>query len=311
MTPALVAFERWWHAPAPARRLAMLRLLVGGYALAYLLVRFGHLVGVSAMSPQQWKPVGPVALLAAPLPSAVVVACAVLAVLLGVAFVAGARFRVTGPAFAAALLWVISYRNSWSMVFHTENLLVLHVLVLAVCPAADALSLDARRRPPVDDTPRARYGWGIRLLCAVTVTTYFIAGWSKLHNAGLGWVTSDTLRMYVAYDNLRKVELGDSYSWLGTMLAQHGWLFPPLAAASLLVEVGAPLALLHPRVGRWWCAAAWSFHAGVVVMMAIVFHYPLSGVGYASFFPVESLHDRWRRSRAGRGQVHDEVAATP
>jgi hypothetical protein len=291
----------------------MLRVLVGGYAVAYLLVRFGHLVGVSAMTAQQWKPVGPVTILAAPLPTAAVVASAVLAVVLGAAFVAGLRFRFTGPAFAAAILWVTSYRNSWSMVFHTDNLLVLHVLVVALSPAADALSLDARRRPPVDDAPRARYGWAIRLMCAVTVTTYFIAGWSKLYYSGLGWVTSDTLRMYVAFDNLRKVELGAGYSWLGTTLAQHGWLFPPLAAASLAIEVGAPLALLHPRVGRWWCVGAWSFHAGVVVLMAIVFHYPLAGVGYVSFFPVEALHDRWRRSmatRGGRGHATGDAAAS-
>lgn len=300
LVQGLVALERWWHAPAPARRLAMLRILVGGYALVYVLVRFGHLVGVSEMSPQQWKPVGPVSLLAAPLPAAAVVVLVVATVLAGAAYVAGLRWRASGPLFAAALLWVTSYRNSWSMVFHTENLLVLHVLVLALSPAADALSLDARRRPPPDDTPRARYGWAIRLLCAVTVTTYLIAGWSKLHASGLSWVTSDTLRMYVAYDNLRKVELGDSYSWLGTTLAAHGWLFPPLAAVSLAAEVGAPVALLHPRVGRWWCALAWSFHMGVVVMMAIVFHYPLSGVGYASFFPVERLHDRGRRWLARR-----------
>ncbi len=298
---ALVAFERWWHAPAPARRLAMLRVLIGGYALAYLVVRFGHLVSVSGMTVQQWKPVGPVVLLGAPLPVAAVTALMVLAVALGLGFVAGFRFRLTGPAFAAVLVWVTSYRNSWSMVFHTENLMVLHVLVLGLSPAADALSLDARRRPAPDDAPRARYGWAIRLLCAVTVTTYFIAGWSKLHNAGLAWVTSDTLRVYVAYDNLRKVELGAGYSWLGTMLAQHGWLFPPLAAVSLCAELGAPLALLHPRVARVWCAVAWSFHAGIVVMMAIVFHYPLSGVAYAPFFRVERLHDRWRawRDRGG------------
>jgi hypothetical protein len=307
------AFERWWHAPAPAQRLAMLRILVGGYALGYLVVRFGHLVGVSGMTPQQWKPVGPAVLLSVPLPAALVVALVVLAVLLGAAFVAGLRFRSTGPAFAAALLWVTSYRNSWSMVFHTENLMVLHVLVLALSPAADALSLDARGRPPPGDAPRARYGWAIRLMCAVTVTTYFIAGWSKLHNAGLGWVTSDTLRVYVAYDNLRKVELGAGYSWIGTALAQHGWLFPPMAAMSLLTELGAPLALLHPRVGRLWCVAAWSFHLGVVVLMAIVFHYPLAGVGYASFFPVERLYARWRRlvtTMAARGHVNDDDAAT-
>ena len=73
----------------------------------------------------------------------------------------------------------------------------------------------------------------------------------------------------------------------------------------MLAEIAAPLALVHPRVGRWWCAVAWSFHAGVVVMMAIVFHYPLAGVGYASFFRVEELADRWHRfmaTRAGRAR---------
>lgn len=295
------ALERWWLAPAPARRLAMLRILVGGYAVSYLLVRFAHIVSVTEMSIRQWKPVGPVALLAAPLPAAAVVPLVVLTVLLGVAFTAGVRFRLTGPLFAAAFLWVTSYRNSWSMVFHTDNLMVLHAVVLASSPAADALSLDARRRGVApDDTPHAWYGWGIRLMCAVTVVTYVIAGWSKLHNSGWGWVTSETLQVYVAYDNLRKVELGAGYSWLGTTLAQHGWLFPPMAAVSLSVELGAPLALLHPRLGQAWSVAAWSFHVGVLVLMAIMFHYPVTGVAYAPFFRVERLHDWFERVRARR-----------
>jgi len=297
----IAAIERWWHAPAPARRLAMLRVLVGAYAVSYLLVRFLHIISVTEMSVRQWKPVGPIMLLSGPMPSALVVPLVVLTVLLGVAFVAGWRFRITGPAFAAALLWVTSYRNSWSMVFHTDNLMVLHTIVLAASPAADAISLDARRRGHApDDTPHAWYGWAIRLMCAVTVTTYFIAGWSKLHNAGWGWVTSDTLQVYVAYDNLRKLELGAGYSWLGTTLAQHGWLFPPMAAVSLAVELGAPLALLHPRIGKLWAGAAWGFHVGVLVLMAIMFHYPVTGFGYAAFFRVERLHDRWLRYRSRR-----------
>jgi len=297
----IARFERWWHAPAPARRLAMLRLLIGGYALVYLLVRFPHIISVSGMSATQWKPVGPAVLLSAPLSSMAVIAIAIVAVVLGVAFVAGWRFRYTGPAFAFALLWVTSYRNSWSMVFHTENLLVLDVIVLAVAPAADALSLDARRHAHApDDTPHARYGWAIRLICAVTVVTYFIAGWSKLHNAGFGWVTSDTLRVYVAYDNLRKVELGAGYSGIGTALARHEWLFPPMAAMSLALELGAPIALLHPRAGRIWAVAAWGFHVGVLALMAIMFHFQVTTVAYAAFFPVERLHDRWLRWRRAR-----------
>ncbi len=290
--------EQWWYDPAPARRLAMLRLLIGGYCCAYLIVRFAHLVGVSGMSTSQWKPVGPVVLASAPLPAVAVVGLAALALAAGLAFVAGWRFRVSGPAFALAFLWVTSYRNSWGMVFHTENVMVLHVLVLALSPAADAISVDARRAGrAVDDTPRAWYGWPIRLICAVTLMSYFIAGWSKLHAAGFAWVTSDTLRFYVAYDNLRKVELGAGYSWLGATLAQHGWLFPPMAALSLGVELLAPLALLHRRVAAAWVVLAWGFHVGVLVLMAIMFHYPITGVAYVSFFRAETLHDRWLRWR--------------
>ena len=40
-------------------------------------------------------------------------------------------YRVTAPLAALGMLWVTAYRNSWGMVFHTENLLVIHLAVLA------------------------------------------------------------------------------------------------------------------------------------------------------------------------------------
>jgi hypothetical protein len=283
--------ERGWlsRPSAPAHRLAALRLLIGGYGLVYLASRFPHVVGVASFSPRQFAPVGPVTLLSAPLPYPLVVAIAAAAVLAGFAFVAGLRYRVSGPLFGVLLLWATSYRNSWSMIFHTENLLVLHVLVLGLVPAAaDVWSLDARRRGALE--PRSegfRWGWPILLLCGVTVATYFIAGFTNLDRAGLEWITSDTLRYHVAYDNMRKIELGAAHSPIGAALAGHAWAFPPLAALSMVVEVLAPLALVHRRVGQLWAATAWSFHLGVVVVMAIVFHYPLLGFAYAPFFAVE------------------------
>ena len=54
----------------------------------------------------------------------------------------------------------------------------------------------------------------------------------------------------------------------------------------------APLALLHPRIGRAWCALAWGFHVGVLATMAIAFVYPLSFVAFACFFDVEELAAR-------------------
>lgn len=270
---------------APAQRLAALRIVLGAAALVYVIARAGDFTAAARFSGRQFAPVGPIALLSEPLPPAVVIALVVATIALGVAFVIGWRFRVTGPAFATALLCLTSHRNSWSMVFHTENLMVLHVIVLGCSRAADAWSIDVRGRPLPE--PHWRYGWPIELLCRVTVATYLIAGITKLRNGGVDWVTSDTLRNFVAYDNLRKAELGDLYSPLGTFMVRYDWLFPPLAAAALIVELGAPLALLHRRLAVAWCALSWSFHVGVLAVMWIVFHYPLLGLAYAPFFALD------------------------
>jgi hypothetical protein len=288
MTALVARIDGWWRMPAPGTRLAALRILVGGFALVYLVIRAPHLASFTDFHDSQFAPVGIVGLLLdSPLPDSAVRLAVAFAAAAGLAFVAGWKFRISGPLFALSLLWVLTYRNSWGQVFHTENILVLHVIVLALSPAADALSADARGRDvPPDD---ARYGWPVRLMCVATVLTYFIAGQTKLRIAGLDWLTSDTLRNYIAYDNLRKIELGDVHSPLGAELVSHGWLFPPLAAATLAVELGAPLALLSHRIARWWALAAWVFHVGVFAVMWIVFPYPLLGVAFAPFFAVERI----------------------
>jgi hypothetical protein len=290
------ARSRLW---APATSLAALRILVGAYALVYMLVRFGHVMRTASFPVRQFAPVGPVSLLGAPLPWAVVLLATSATVVVGVAYVAGWRYRVTGPVFAALFLWTLSYRNSWSMVFHTENLLVLHIIVLGVVPAADAWSYDARRRPAPSEAESGahfRYGWPIQLMCAITVATYFLAGFTKLQVSGVSWITSDALRYHVAHDNLRKSELGSIYSVLGAWLAGHAGIFKPLAVASLAIELLAPLALVGPRIGRAWAVSAWGFHFGVFAVMAIGFHYPLSMVAFASFFDVAALL-RWLRGK--------------
>lgn len=296
-------FERAFFAEAPAERLALLRLLVGGFALVYLCVRAVHFQRVSHLPPESFRPVGVVSVLSAPLPLWAVQSLLGAAIAAGAAFVAGYRFRVAGPVFGALLLWVLSYRSSWGMVFHTENLLALHVIALGLGAAADAHSLDARaarassERAPAP-APDGRYGWPIRLLCAITVMSYFIAGVTKLRNSGLDWATSDILRNYIAYDNVRKIALGDTHSPLGGALVRYRFLFPPLALASLAMELGAPLALFSRRVAVVFCSAAWLFHLGVLLTMAILFPYPLLGVAFAGFFELEKIRDPRRPRRA-------------
>lgn len=294
-----------WYAPAPAARLAVLRAMVGAFALVYLSSRFGSFTGMRSFHPSEFAPVGLAQILDAPLPGALVLLSVALAIALSALFMMGFGYRVVGPAFALILLWITSYRSSWGMLFHTDNLLCLHALVLGVAPAADALSLDARRARErgqrLGQEPDGRYGWPIRVLCLITVCTYVVAGVAKLKLAGLAWGNGDMLRTQIAYDNLRKIELGSGSSALGVWLLRYGWVFAPLSVLSLLIELGAPLALLNRRVALLWAGAAWSFHLGVAVLMHIAFPYPLSLVAFLPLFAVERGFEtgayRWLRGK--------------
>jgi hypothetical protein len=280
------AIDRYWCAPAPAKRLAMLRILIGLFAFIYFSVRIVYFADYGRHSAEQFRPIGILSLLDAPSPPALTWTLALMTSLTGALFVLGWRFALTGPLFAALLWWVTTYRSSWGMIFHTENLMVLHVAVLSLAPAARAWSLDAQRSDVADD---ARFGWPIRLLCAVTVLTYVIAGIAKLREAGLAWVTTDFLRNYVAYDALRKIELGSVHSPVGAFFASQAWLWKPLAGFSLATELAAPVAMVSRRAATVWVLCAFGFHLGVLALMAIFFPYVVLGVGFASFFRVERI----------------------
>ncbi len=282
----LSAFDRYWFPAMPAARLATVRILVVAFALAYLMFGFDAVTDVGRFGADHFAPAGLAQVLSGPLPPGLVVALAVGTVLLGVPVLLGYRFRLFAPLFALSFLWVTSYRNSWGMLFHTENLLALHLLILAAAPAADALAFDAgtREEPATDG---GEYGWPVRAMTWVTVVCYVLAGVAKLKLAGPVWLGGELLRAQIAYDNLRKLELGSSYSALGAWLVRHPGPFVALSWLTFVLELGAPVALAGRRAATIWVVAAWLFHVGVVVLMAIPFFYQLSLVAYAAFFPVE------------------------
>lgn len=288
----LEALARWWWAPHPAERLAVLRVMVGSFAWLYLVVRLPHLIHLASLPAASFAPVGVVAGLAAPPPVWAYGASLVFTLAAGAGFVAGWHFRITGPSFALGALVVLTLRNSWGMVFHTENLLVLHLMILAVSPAADVASRDARagrRRLASREASHGYYGWPIQLCCAVTTLTYALAGWAKVESVGWAWLSGEALREQIAFDNARRVLSGIYHSPLGVAFARTGWPSAIAGPASLGIELLAPLALFRPGLGRLWCVAAFGFHLGVLATMMILFPYPLSGIAFASFFPVERL----------------------
>ena len=284
-------FDKRFMEAAPAHRLATLRILVGTFATVFLVVRSGYLFDISRLPPARFEPVGLLGWLGEPLPVWLVEAGLAFAVGCGILFTLGWWYRITGPLFAVGFLLLTTYDNSWQHVAHTENLAALHLLVLGFAPAADALSVDERRAARVPAEAHARYGWPVRLVSLITVATYVIAGIAKQRNGGLHWITGDVLRNQVANDNLRKIVLGDTYSPIGARMVAHAWLFPPMALGTMIVELGAPLALIRGRIRTVMVSAMWLFHVAILGVMAILFIYPLTVIAYASLLRPERLAD--------------------
>jgi hypothetical protein len=295
------ALDRFWFADGSAERLAALRITVGVGVLLYLYSRLGVFANVAATSPGLYEPAGPLALLLRrPISPEAFRAALVGTLVANVAFMLGWRFRWTGPTYAGALLLVLSYRNSWSMVHHFDNLVVLHVLVLGLTRSADAWSLDARRRRTQPSPPTWEYGYPVRLLCAVTVVTYLLAAIAKVAGPlGWGWALGEGLRGQVGVDALRKELLEGGSQALAYVVYQDLALATALGVGTLALELGAAVALVNARAGRAWAVAAYAMHWGIYAVMGIAFWYHLAGLPFLPFLVSDGLVTRCGR-QAGR-----------
>lgn len=297
-------------ADAPPERLAMFRILTGVFAVVYVVVRLPVFLELRDRSPSAFEPVGVLAPLDSPLPETVIVGLIAVTLIAGVVATLGLRFRLTAPVFAISLLALTTYRGSWGQLLHFENLFVLHLVVLAFAPGADVWSVDARRLGPRQREPTA-YGWPLALLATITVTTYVIAGVAKLRYGGAGWVFGDTLRNHVAYSAGRLELLGGTPSPLADDAVRHPWVFPPLAAGAVAIELLAPVALFGRRLRNLWVVGAWAMHAAIFALMLVGFPYPLFLVAFAPLFPVERLlPERSRAWLAAAGTAPRPVSPT-
>lgn len=288
-----------WFPAAPPERLAVLRVIVGGFAVAYLVLSAPAFWSLADAEPGRFDPVGVLVPLGGPLSPALFIGIYVAAVAAGLAFTLGAWFRAIGPLFAALLLTLCTYRSSWGQILWLENLMVLHVAVVGCSPAADVLAWPARRPPgSMDRSPSERYGIPVRLAALVTLATYVVAGVAKLRLGGVAWATSDSLRNHIAATAVRSQFLDAPFSPLARWLVGHGWLFPPMAVASLVLELAAPLALVGRRMRNGWVLVTWLMHVAIAASMFVVFPYPLFVVAFAPLFDLEQVVAAWRRRRA-------------
>lgn len=278
--------DRYWFGEIPAARLGVVRILVGAFTLIYMIPRLPMLRSVASSPAEFFAPVGVAALLGSPLPSSAYYAMVLSTLALAVAFMLGWRHRFTGPLFSLLLLFVLCYRNSWSMIYHSDNALVLHALVLGFSNSADALSIDALAARK----SATHSGWPLRLICVVTASIYFLAGLAKVTGPlGWSWIAGEAMRGQMAVDGLRKELLGDGAARLTFLLYDQVWLFGAVGLGTLILELGAPLALLRETTSRFWALGVWLMHWGILLIMGIKFEYSLSGIIFAAFVPWEKV----------------------
>jgi hypothetical protein len=306
--PVSGLLDRIWFPPVPAARPALLRLAVGTYAVWLMYTNGVAWTKDSRQAAERFQPVGLPALFSAPLEPAVfdlVVAGTFVGL---VVFVLGFGHRVLAPLTALAFCFVLAYRTSWGKVYHSDNLLWLQLFALAVTPSADAWSLDAwlaRRGPgwrPLSwlrwpQAPRVdwRYGWSVQLAATLTAATYFLAGLAKVTGElGFGWATGQNLLAQIGKNAIQAEFLTvegptDTVLWAWQLGLP---VLGGLAWGSLLLELLAPVALLHRWLGRAFAVATWCLHAGIHVLMDITFWFPMSGFAFLVFFPLERLLPR-------------------
>lgn len=303
--------ERWLEAISP-QRLALLRIATGCFSLWYLISRFGMLQKM-VKNTSAFDPIGVLFWMEEPLPATAFWWISLGLIILNIFYIIGWKFKFSGPVFALLTLLFFTYRNSWSMIYHNRNALVLHIVILGLVASADAWSIDAwqgRRNGNKVKKAHFNYGWPVVLICAVTLGSYFLSGIAKIAgDLAFEWANGSAMRSQVAVDAIRKSVLVAETASLFKTIYQHTWLFLGMGILTLILEVGAPIALLKKRWGMVWAVLTWSMHWGIFLIMGIRFRYQMTGLLFLSFFEPEKWIAFLRKKIKGKKSISRETTA--
>ncbi|MEM1135040.1 MAG: DCC1-like thiol-disulfide oxidoreductase family protein [Bacteroidota bacterium] len=303
--------KQFWFAPIPPERLAILRIATGCFSLWYLLDRFEMLQKVAASGLENFKPIGLLYWMEKPLSAEVFWWISMIVILFNILYILGWKFKITGPIFGILMLCFFTYRNSWSMIYHNRNGVILHILILGLVASADAISLDAnnrKKRGKKAFKANWQYGWPVKLICLATACTYFLSGVAKLAgDLALAWANGSAMRAQVAVDAIRKSLLGAETAPLFDFIYEQTWLFFIMGTLTFVLELGAPFALIRKRIVIAWVALTWMMHWGIFFIMGITFHYQMSGLIFLSFFASEQI---WFKLKHKLQQKQEKLVAS-
>ena len=244
-------WQRFWFDPAPPFGLDICRIVFFGAVFVYFLGR--HFSAWGEVSLALWKPIWLFDYSHLP-----VLRPMVLAILEGIwkaaLFSSCIGFFTRVSTFVAFVLgsYLLLLPTNFGQQYREELIVIIVLGIMAASCVGTSLSIDQllrrRRYGGTNPVESGEYTWPLRAVWLTMSLIYFAAGIAKLRHSGLAWATSDTLSIYLVrgYYNAANRPL---LSW-GLDLAQRKWLCNALAGATLLWEVGFPVALFS-RIGRW------------------------------------------------------------
>jgi hypothetical protein len=265
---------RYWFEPVEPINLGLCRVLCfGAFFLLYLDY---DVTSWSEVSDSRWMPVWIFQVLHLPVLSSalLVVLQSVWKISLALSSI-GLFTRISTVSAFILGMYLLGLYNSFGKVNHSEAIVVFVFGVMALSRCGDSCSIDrliwkARQR---NDTSGQRpqvsgeYTWPVRAVWVMFALFFFGAGVSKLRQSGLEWIFSDNMAILL----LRAQFEGKSAVPWGFFLAQHQWLTQLIAAATIAIEVGYPLALFSRRA-RWiLVSGAFSMQIGISLLMGITF----------------------------------------
>lgn len=205
----------------------------------------------------------------------------------------GLLTRLATVASFALGLYVIGLQFNFGYLHWAHAIVPLVMGVLALAPCGDAWSLDAliwkyKWRPRAKTG--GQYHWPVQLVRVLFVTVFFAAGLSKLREAGLLWVTSDTLRHYML-ENQYVFHADAMQAWsrpLVEWMVGYPFLCRVLAALALGLELSAPLALVSTGARLLLIPALFLFQVGNALLLYQNFFFAYLGL-YAFWVPWDNL----------------------
>ncbi len=298
---------RWWFAPAPLGRIAVLRVLIYLYIPIDVLATGSWVRAHASLGSTLYRPLLLARILHLPTPTATLVVTIEVSVVVAAIWAAFGRApRLSGSLVGVLYLAWMLIAMSYGKVDHDR---FAFLVALAVLPTVGF----AR---PSDRTDSAAAGWALRCVQVAVMLTYFLAAWAKIRSGGWNWPTGATLEQALLRRNTP----------ISTWLINKPELLVPMQFAMIGAELLSPLVLLArtDRSRTLVACGMWSFHVMVYAGVTILF-LPHC-VAVASYVPLE----RWwarvgahitrrgrsagppagpllRRQRAGRGATGQTV----